>query len=358
LTYRISIRRTLCGRRLGALHAGFEQFSPECVVPPSRWEHPVASRGPSGTCGTEASEQGTPYPGVPSQEASAGRQRPSPRRQLAILVVATAALGSGRVPRDCRSTPSGAGRRGSGVVLAPGSASAGPAVDVGRHIEGSHPAPAVAATRLVTQVPRGSPRPGDEPPESAPRCMGTRPRGIAPAPHLGMRPPRCRVCPTRPSRSSGSAAGNVVVESGSPGEQRATGVGNGVGLQRTPQRSNAPRSNGHVSRRTRGQGGAATHRPLLREGKALEGVASARTSLAVRGHTDGRWWKPGEPHGRQSAAIGGRTEGGASRRGGEKPRGRNESGPWQDPTEAGFGLWEHAPEAKSTEGSSLTYEEG
>ena len=100
------------------------------------------------------------------------------------------------------------------------------------------------------------------------------------------------------------------------------------------------------------------HRPLLQEGKALEGDASVRTLRAARGHTGSASRKPGEPHGRQSAATRGRTEGGATRRGGGKPRGRNESGPWQDLIEAGFGLWEHAPEAMSMEGRSLMYEEG
>lgn len=67
--------------------------------------------------------------------------------------------------------------------------------------------------------------------------------------------------------------------------------------------------------------------------------------------------KRGEPHGREQGATNLHGRGGASRRGGEKPRGRNEVGAWQRRPEgepvATPTSWELTPRSSATEGRSL-----
>lgn len=202
------------------------------------------SHGPSGPRGAEVNEQGAPYPGVPSQEATVDRQRPSTPRQLAIFVNAKAALGSGRVPRDCQ----GCLRARCGAVLERCS----PRCGFGRNrprCGAPHQRVALDSGRACGRACRARPPwgacLGAKPPKSASRCVGTGSRGTAPNRRLGTRPPSHEDCPTQRASSSGSQQ-RAVVESGSPGEHRAADVGNGACLQRTPQRINALRFHGHV----------------------------------------------------------------------------------------------------------------
>jgi len=88
---------------------------------------------------------------------------------------------------------------------------------------------------------------------------------------------------------------------------------------------------------------------LRRAGKASRGGAGRAGQPADPGP------KRGEPQGRERVAIHAQAFGGASRRGGEKPRGRNASVPWQARSEGTsarvFREW--TPEAGTTEGRSL-----
>jgi hypothetical protein len=167
---------------------------------------------------------------------------------------------------------------------------------------------------------RGTPRGG--------RCQGSRPRThAARLRSRGSRPafgrtvrgnasrngkPRRAATPTHRKRWSGGT--DSPAEQGPEVERRTplvVGAVNGEGAR-------ACGDAGSGCRGGESSGGQRTGEEVWRAG----GTASEVTA------------KPGEPHDRLQAATGPQAKGGANRRGGEKPRGRNMSDVWQRRAEA------------------------
>jgi len=95
--------------------------------------------------------------------------------------------------------------------------------------------------------------------------------------------------------------------------------------------------------------------PLPAEGKLRRAGKASRGEASRAGQPAERASKRGEPQGRERVAIHAQVFEGASRRGGEKPRGRNMNGPWQARSEGTSARVnrEWTSEAGTTEGRSL-----
>jgi len=165
------------------------------------------------------------------------------------------------------------------------------------------------------------------PPYPSTRSSGSRSVGSGARAELGPALRRStafsRVCRTRGTATrwpdlgkSGSHRGSVVLADVPPGGESTRGV---IWDHRLPKRQEG---NGHGD----------VVRLLL--GNSSKGSASRGMGAAARRSIR----KRGEPHGRQRGATNPQPLRGVSRRGGEKPRGRNELPGWYPVTEAVRGL--------------------
>jgi hypothetical protein len=118
LTYQISIRRTLCARRLGVSQTGFEQFSPECV-PRLRGGAPGCVARSFGSARSRGQRAGHPVPGGPKPGSHGRPATPLDSSSARDLRERRSSARVGSGPQGLPRPPSGRLRRGSGAVLAP-----------------------------------------------------------------------------------------------------------------------------------------------------------------------------------------------------------------------------------------------
>lgn len=152
------------------------------------------------------------------------------------------------------------------------------------------------------------------------------------------------------SGASARSGPDRLLQEGSPGEPRASAGGN-VGRRNGLPRGSRPRSRATSQGAVNGRG-ARQHgdvRSAAAEGRALEGVASGggQETLRARASVDRNRMNPMVGCEMQQARRG---VDGESRQGGEKPRSRNVSDPWQGRAEASASSREHAAAWMSTEG--------
>jgi hypothetical protein len=194
-----------------------------------------------------------------------------------------------------------------------------------------------------------------------------KPRGAPGA--FGGQPPETQRTRSRRKASRPYRTGPGIARAGNRGDGAGDGEGKGEGA-RSAVNSVARVIAGWVGdaaprpawfRSPRSRGGRAGRVAASDGGKASEGREASRggrTSHARRRRCgEAVFWKRGEPQGRQRVAIHARGIGGASRRGGGKPRGRNAEATWQSSPEGdvprGREPGVDSGAGKTTEGRSL-----